>query len=222
MKLPPVTYTFHRNYENCPRKAWHVNIARDLPKEDSEALRWGNQVHSAMEARINKGTPLPAGMEKYEPFCHFGNFIHKAEVMLGIRENGQPCGFFDSDVWARGKADVVVCGVDALMIFDWKTGKVREEPGELELHAALIPSSEARRSGSYVWLQEMRVGQLHDLSGTQATLERERKVRKEVEHAFKHGRDAFPPRQNPLCGWCPVKSCEFNRAQTHPVRSDSK
>lgn len=219
MKLPPVTYTFHRNYENCPRKAFHVNIAKDLPKEDSEQLRWGNQVHKAMEQRINNGTPLPESMAKYEPLVHFGNYNVKAEVKLGIRENGLPCGMWGSDVWGRGVIDVLVAEkpmLNTAFILDWKTGKRREEPKELEFHAVLLRATRPKLekiTGAYAWLQEMKLGQSHDLSDTDATLERERATRREIEHAFKLGSDAFPPRQNPLCGYCPVKSCEFNRSQ---------
>lgn len=215
-KLPPVSHTFHANYVNCPRKAFHVNIAKDLPKEDSEALRWGNQVHKAMEERINKGTPLPSEMGKYESFVQFGNYNVKAEVKLGLRENGQPCGFFDSDVWMRGVLDVLIAEkpmLNSAFLMDWKTGKKREDSEELELHAVLLrgarPALE-RITGSYVWLQEISIGQAHDLSATETKLAQVRATRKDIEHAFALGSDAFPPRQNPLCGWCPVKSCEFN------------
>lgn len=216
MQLPPVTYTFHRNYENCPRKAWHINIAKDLPKEDSEAMRWGNQVHKALDERISKGKPLPATMEKYEKFCNHGAHVVKTELKLGIRENGRPCGFFDSDVWARGVIDLDIDswgGLQRDVIWDWKTGKKREDPGELELHAVLLKAHKPKVEkivGYYVWLQEMALGQPHDVSDTERTLSGVRQVRSEIEHAFKHGKDAFAPRQNPLCGWCNVRSCEFN------------
>ena len=216
MKLPPVSYSFHKNYENCARKAWHINIARNLPREDNEAMRWGNQVHSAMEARINKGTPLPESMAKFEPFCQYGPYMVKAEIKLGIRENGQPCGFFDSDVWMRGVIDVRILQkpvTGAAAIADHKTGKVREDSDELELHAVLLKAETPhleRITGWYNWLAECRPGKMHDLSATGQKLESIRRTRAEIEHAFKHGRDAFPPRQNPLCNYCPVKSCEFN------------
>ncbi len=218
MKLPPITYTFHRNFDNCPRKAWHINIAKDLPKEDTEQLRWGNQVHSALDRRISRGAALPEAMEKYEHFCNFGAYMVKTELKLGIRANGLPCGFFDDDVYMRGVIDVLIPswgGLDRAVIWDWKTGKKREESGELQIHAALLKAKHPefnRIMGYYVWLQEMQLGKPHDVSDTQATLERERKTREQVERAFAHGADAFPPRQNPLCGYCPVKSCEFNKA----------
>jgi len=218
MKLGPVTYTAHRNFSNCPRKFWHVNIAKDLPKEDSTAMRWGNEVHSALDNRIRNGKPLPEAMQKYEHFCSFGRHFVKTELKLGIRESGLPCGFFDSDVWLRGVVDVLIPAwgdFDRAVIWDWKTGKKREDAGELEIHGVLVQAKHPefkRIMGYYVWLQEMRLGKAHDVSETEKTLERERATRAQIEYAFKHGYEAFAPRQNPLCGWCPVKSCEFNRS----------
>jgi hypothetical protein len=61
--LGPVTYTSHANWRNCPRKFWHVNVAKDLPRaEPTTAMRWGIEVHAAMERRLNEGVPLPPAM----------------------------------------------------------------------------------------------------------------------------------------------------------------
>ena len=224
MKLPPANHTLHNDFENCPRKAYHVRIAKDLPREEaSQAMLWGSEVHKAMENRINRGTPLPETMP-YEHLCNFGPYMVRAELKLGIRENGKECGFFDSDVWARGVVDVEINHnptLDAVLFWDWKTGKVREDPGELEFHAVLYrarrPKLE-RISGSYVWLQEQRVGKLHDLSDTPTKLEQIQRTQDDIGHRLAMGEQAFPPRQNPLCGTkdssydCPVKHCEFYRS----------
>lgn len=221
MKLPPINYTFHKNYENCPRKAWHINIAKDLPKsEDSQAMRWGNTVHKAMEQRINSGTPLPEAMQKWEKFCTFGpKMTVRAEVKLGIRADGTPCGFFADDVWMRGVIDVLASAADvprAVVLMDHKTGKVREDGDELECHAVLLKASRPELehiTGWYNWLAEGTIGKAHDLSGTEAKLADIRTTRRMIEHFFPFGEPAFRPRQNPLCGWCPVKSCEFNTSE---------
>ena len=58
--------------------------------------------------------------------------------MLGITEAGDACDFFAKDVWLRGKIDAIVIRQPMAAIFDWKTGKKREDPGELELHAMIF------------------------------------------------------------------------------------
>lgn len=215
MKLPPISYTFLRNVENCPRKAHHLHVLKDLPKEDSQAMRWGIQVHEAMEARLKKKKPLPESMEKWERFCKFDPHPIEAELKVAIRVDGSPCQFFADDVWCRGKVDVAVFHDPALtcVIFDWKTGKKREDPGELELHAMMLQRRHPQYKtivGHYVWLQDGEIGQQHDLSNGAAVLE---STQRQVAEIQKHADVGFwPPRQNPLCGWCPVKSCEFNKS----------
>lgn len=208
------SYTMLRNYENCPRKAHHIHVLKDLPKEDSEAMRWGIAVHKAMEQRINHGTALPKEMEAFEPIVApvAPGARGTAELDLGIKEDGSPCGFFDKGVWLRGKLDVVLQAHDRALLLDWKTGKPREEPEELRIQGVLLKAHfpEVRTiKGRYVWLAEKRLGKEHDVSDTAETLESIRRQCSEIvrSHEMKH----WPPKQNPLCGWCPVSSCEFNR-----------
>lgn len=213
--IPPWSYSNLRNYEQCPKKYNHMYILKDLPKEPpTEALKYGNLVHSAMEHRINKGTPLPQELSHLEKFCSFGPYMVKAEVSVAIRANGQPCGFWDSDVWGRGKIDVEVtagAGFSTAVLYDWKTGKRYEDPEELELQAALLKASKLhleKITGHYVWLKDDKVGKPHDLSATDEKLMRVREKCDEISHQLSMG--YMPPKQGPLCGWCPVKSCEFN------------
>lgn len=215
-KLPPISHTFHQNYEQCPRKAYHINIARDLKREETKEMKWGIAVHGAFERRLNYGDRFPEGFERYEDFCHFPDTYEiKAELKLGMREDGTSCDFFDPDVWARGVIDVLctVPNKPTAIIIDQKTGKVREDPSELELHAVLLKAKMpglVSIKGWYNWLASHEMGTVHDLSNTNSKLKEMRATRAEMQRALALGERAFPPKQTPLCGWCPVKSCEFN------------
>ena len=119
-------------------------------------------------------------------------------------------------MWCRGKADVAVFHDPALTcaIFDWKFGRnKREDPGELELHAMMLQRRHPQYKtivGHYVWLADGEIGPQHNLSDGKQVLEA---TQRQVAEIQKHADVCFwPPRQNPLCGWCPVKSCEFNRS----------
>jgi hypothetical protein len=216
MKLPVASHTFLNDWDNCPRKAFRKHIKKDLPKEpQTEPMRWGNEVHTAFEVRIKHGTKWPAGMEKYEaiaaPLVAAGA---AAERMAGIREDGSACDFFASDVWLRGKVDASVIRRDAgaAIIFDWKTGKRREEKAELETHAVLLKAwvpSIQKITAHYVWLQDNEVGKAHDVSDTEKKLAEIRSTMNTVRNCMEI--ENFPPRPNPLCGWCPVEDCEHNR-----------
>ena len=213
MKLPVASHTFLRDWENCPHKAFRRYIRKDLPKfVHTDAARWGDEVHTAFEVRIKHGTKFPAGMEKFEalaaPLVAAGAV---AEKMLGIRSNGSSCDFFAPDVWLRGKIDSTVLRDGMAAIWDWKSGKRREEKAELEVHGVLLKAWQPtvqKITGHYVWLQDNEVGKPHDVSDTEAKLAEIRSVMNTVENCM--AIEDFPKRRNPLCGWCDVLDCEFN------------
>jgi hypothetical protein len=213
MKLPVASHTFLNDWDNCPHKAYRKYIKKDLGKfVQTEAMKWGNEVHSAFEVRIKHGTKWPTGMEKYEviasPLVQAGAV---AEKMLGITAAGTVCDFFAKDVWLRGKIDATLIRGNAAAIFDWKTGKRREERAELEVHAVLLKAWQPtvqKVTAHYVWLQDNEVGKAHDVSDTEKKLADIRSTMNTVANCMEV--EDFPKRRNPLCGWCDVLDCENN------------
>lgn len=216
MKLPVASYTFLRDWDNCPHKAMRRYIKKDLPKfVHTEATKWGDDVHTAFEVRIKHGTAFPKEMEKFEaiaaPLLAAG--AH-AEKMLGVDSNGKSCDFFASEVWLRGKIDATIQRESTAAIFDWKSGKRREEKEELLVHGVLLKAwkpTVQRITAHYVWLQDNQVGKAHDVSNIEETLVGIRKTMDTVAKCLEV--ENFPKRRNPLCGWCPVEDCEFNTAK---------
>jgi hypothetical protein len=213
MKLPVASHTFLNDWDNCPHKAYRKYIKKDLGKfVQTEAMKWGNEVHSAFEVRIKHGTKWPEGMEKFEaiaaPLVQAGAV---AEKMLGIREDGSSCDFFANDVWLRGKIDSTIVRGPTAAIWDWKTGKRREDKSELEVHAVLLKAWQPtvqRVVAHYVWLQDNEVGRAHDVSDTEKKLADIRSTMNTVKNCMEI--EDFPKRRNPLCGWCDVLDCENN------------
>lgn len=218
MKLPVASHTFLNDFDNCPHKAYRKFIKKDLPKgEQTKAMAWGNEVHSAFEVRIKHDTAFPPEMAKYEalaaPLVAAGAV---AEKMLGITVGGELCDFFASNVWLRGKIDATIVRGNAAAIMDFKTGKRREEKAELLTHAVLLKAWKPtiqKVTAHYVWLQDNEVGKSHDVSDTDAKLAEIRSVMNTVRNCLEI--EDFPKRPNPLCGgdWgsCPVEDCEHRR-----------
>lgn len=226
MKLPVASHTFLRDWDNCPHKAYRRFIKKDLPKfVGTPETKWGDEVHSAFEVRIKHGTGFPPGMEKFEAIA--ASLVAAgaaAEKMLGITEDGRQCDFFAPDVWLRGKIDASVLGTlygsrngsdvrfrQTAAIFDWKSGKRREERAELEVHGVLLKAwqpSVQKITAHYVWLQDNEVGKAYDVSSTEAKLAEIRSVMNTVRNCMEI--EDFPKRRNPLCGWCDVLDCENN------------
>lgn len=214
-----LTYSFLNDFENCPRKAWHRYVAKDLPREPkSEAQSWGIAVHDGFKARLTEGKALPVNMFRYEPLALSVERAADGKKMMveewfAINAVGQPVGAWDKDVWLKGKPDVLIYGEQTGFIPDWKTGKKREDAFELEVFGLLAKCKFRglnRMVGAYIWLQEAKAGKIHDLSNFAATFNKIKAIDKTVQMLpVEKEWDANP---NPLCGWCPVKKCEHNKS----------
>lgn len=220
MTLPIASHTFITCFELCPKQALHRYVLKDLPREEkSEALLLGIAVHEALEARLKHKTPLPRDWTRWERYpltfeMQPGELL--VEWQGAVDRDGRPVDFWSEEAWWRGKLDVVMANGRAAVIADWKTGKPREDPDELETFAVLLqaayPALE-RIAGVYVWLKDGTLSRHpHDLSGTGQKWEELQTRWAKVEDAARL--DYWPEKQTPLCGWCPVKSCRFNPRRT--------
>ena len=205
------SYSFFNDLDNCPRKAQHRFVLRDVPKESSDAMAHGIHVHEAMEKRLKAfGSALPEDLAAYEPFA-LALEPHKphVEAELAMTINGKGCGFWDKGAFLRGKVDVAVTKGETCLILDWKTGKPREEPLELEIFSLLIKCNNSdlqRFTGQYVWLKENRMGKQHVVSPARAWDYVKR--RDEQVKALERQGGEWPANKSGLCPYCPVKTCE--------------
>ena len=206
------SYTLLKTADTCLYKCYRQYVKRDLPFDKTPEIKWGEDVHNAMEYRIG-GKPLPENMRHWEPLV--AAYIErgaKPEKQTGITRTGAPAGFFDKDVWLRCKIDTTMLNGTAVFLADWKTGNSKyEDPFELEIQAltlkAAIPPIN-RIAGHYVWLKENRVGEVHDLSDFNATWSKINNKVEVIEDCMASGE--WPKTKNPLCGWCGVLDCENN------------
>ena len=216
MKLPVYSYTFLNTWDICPKQAFHRYVIKDIKFTPTEATTWGNTVHDALDKRVGKGTPLPKDCEKFEIYAAaIAPLKPQTENKVAIKRDGSPVSYYDDDVWFRGKADVVAETGDRALFFDWKTGNSKyESPYELELHAMAYHAARphlTRITAHYVWLKDMRMGKPHDVSNVGETLECLQEKADEIEQMNRTG--LWPTKQGPLCGWCPVLSCGFNKSK---------
>lgn len=212
------SYTILNTYKNCPHQMARRYIVRDQPYVETPEIKWGNKVHEAFEFRVGGRKVLPTDMQQWEQFAvPFDGKTVQVEQKLGMTQEGRPTGFFDKDVWFRGKADVTIINDATAYINDWKTGGSKyEDPFELATGAVLLHAKNPQLKkivGSYTWLKENRVGQMYDLSDTLATWREMCRLMGEIL-ALRASGGPYPKRQSGLCGWCSVKDCEHHRERT--------
>lgn len=217
------SYSRLKNFEVCPKRHWHVDIQKDFKEEEGESLQWGNAVHKALAARIDKDTPLPMGMGNYEKWVQRiltppGKGVVLVEQQLAIDENFGPTKWFDSDAkragmnspWYRGIGDVIKIVGPVALIIDWKTGKILEDAPQLALMAACVfahhPDVQKVRS-EFVWLKEDATTRGDFDRNEMAAIWKNLWPRIE---ALKHAHDTttYPPKPGRLCRrYCPVSAC---------------
>lgn len=212
-----------KNYRTCPKRHYHVDLAKDFKEDESEQLKWGNEVHEALAKRIDKGFVLPPTMKRYDSWpqrilsAQEVGMKLKVENKLAMDEHFQPCGFFDPSAWFRGVVDVLGIlppAARGAFSIDWKTGNsVQPEFEQLALSAQLIfshyPEIDAVLA-IYVWLghdtQTVKIYERDKMQGVWTDL-----LPTVREMQFAADSMTYPPKPSGLCvRYCPVTSCPYH------------
>jgi len=142
MSLVPWSYSKLKAFETCPKQFYHMKILKQYPQEETDAMRYGTDVHLACEEHIRDNKPIPKKYSYVQPSLDAlkrkkGKKL--CEYELGLTEDLQPCGFKDKGVWFRGIADLVILNEEDKLawVVDYKTGKSARyaDTGQLELMA---------------------------------------------------------------------------------------
>lgn len=140
MSITPWSFSKIKSFEQCPKKFYHLNIAKDYKEPSTEAMRYGTQAHLAAEEYIRDGKPVPPKFSYMNEVLEAlkrrrGNKL--TEIKMGLDANLEPCEFRDESVWWRGIADLVIIDDKEAWVVDYKTSKSANyaDKGQLELMA---------------------------------------------------------------------------------------
>jgi hypothetical protein len=208
------SYSKLKNYEVCPKRHFHIDVAKDFKETESDQLKEGNFVHKVLAERISKGTPLPPRVKEYEPWAAMivaGGGTILVEQQMAIRKDFSKCEWFGGkQVWFRGIGDVVVLHDQVGLVWDWKTGKIKEDATQLMSMAQCVfshhPQIQAVRS-EFIWLSEGARTRLDfkraDMPGHWASVLPRVALLEQANQTM-----TYPAKPGFLCKrWCPVTSC---------------
>lgn len=215
--MPAWSYSALSSFETCPRRHFLTRVSKAVKEPESEALRWGNYVHKALEDRLRDSKPLPTTLSTHEAFCQKVESIEDAKLMVeyeaAITKEFQPTGWWDRDVWCRSKWDLGILKGNALGIYDWKTGKRKLDIDQMELFALSafihLPDVEVVTSG-YVWLKDKKIDR-EKFRRDQAPEIWSRWLPRVERFNQAFEQDKWPAKPSGLCRkWCPVgkHNCE--------------
>ncbi len=119
-----------------------------------------------------------------------------------------PCDWFADDVYVRSIADVLIVNGKDAWIGDYKTGKVKDDPTQLQLFAWMVfthfPEVETV-TATYLWLLKGEITSLRFTRQMKDALWGSLNSRLErVQQAVDMG--VFPAKPTALCGWCAAQN----------------
>lgn len=217
--MTPVAWSYSRltSFEQCPRRYWHLTVAKDIKEVESQAMIDGKLVHKAFELRLRDGKTLPVHLRIHEPAlaaiaAGAGDKIVEQQIALDV--NWQPVEWFDKGAWLRVKSDLTQYSGSYGVVWDWKTGRPHDDFTQLQLNAAVLlhlAPEIARVATAYYWTRTRRIGTGPTVARDDTAELWGRILNRVRAYQQAHEAQDFPPKQNPFCKGCPVTTCQFWR-----------
>ena len=215
------SYSSIKTFEQCPKKYYHLRVAKDVKDEGGPAADYGTAVHQSAEDFIKDGKPIPPEHQFMEPVLDVLSKmpgLKFTELRLGVRlgEDGyEPCGFFDKDVWWRGVADFVALDGHRAKSIDYKTGKSSRyaDLRQMDLVAGALfvhfPDLLVIDSGLAFVATGDLIKKRHTADKKETYLRTFDPLLDQLAAAEEHG--VWNAKSSALCGWCPVTSCPHHQ-----------
>lgn len=212
------SYSSLKEYQNCPKKYHEIRVLKNYTVKETEQMRYGTEVHKALEEYVRDGVELAKNYQRFKPFVDKLISIpgeKYCEYEMALTYNREPCDFKSEDRWVRGIADLVIVDGDYAFIVDYKTGSNKyPDPKQLRLMALMLftyfPDVKKIKAGLLFVMHNSFVSEEYlrkDMDKSWAMFEQ---PLKRLETSYDN--DKWQANPTPLCKWCPVQSCEFNRS----------
>lgn len=216
-QIMPLSFSRLSTFENCQAQFDYLYVSKRVQNQSNEASEYGNRVHEVLEHK-GKGTlnEDALSLEGKQTLERWGPLVDKItsrsgdkyfEYQMAVNRQLQPVDWFAKDVWIRSIADVLVVDGDKAYCLDYKTGKVKDNPTQLQLFAAMVmwqfPQVNTVKT-SFIWLKfDETTNATYErrfLDSLWSTLEpRFDKVQEVIDLGV------FKARPSGLCPWCAAK-----------------
>ena len=212
------SYSSLKQYQNCPKQYYEIKVAENYTVIPSEQMKYGTEVHKALEDYVRDGKQLALN------YLRFKNVVDELiaipgtkypEFEMALARDKSPCAFNDPNRWVRGIVDLLIVDHDYAFIVDYKTGSHKyPDPKQLRLMALMT-------FAHFPQVNKIKAGLLFVMHDVFITEEYERKDIDKSWDKFtgplmrltkSYQDNTWPPNPTPLCRFCPVKTCDFNRS----------
>jgi CRISPR/Cas system-associated exonuclease Cas4 (RecB family) len=206
-----------KQYINCPRQYNEVKVLKNYEVKATQQMLYGTDVHEALENYAKTGAALPNNYKRFaalvDPLLEIDG-ERFPEYKMALNADKQVCSFQSKDYWVRGIVDLMIISDDTAFIVDYKTGSDKyPDMKQLKLMALMT-------FAHFPEVQHVKAGLLFILHNNFMPDEYHRDDIEKLWSAFtpdlerlkmSHDTNQWQANPTPLCGWCPVKACEFHR-----------
>lgn len=218
MKKPAWSHSSLKDFEGCQRRYHEVKVLKKYPFQETEATRYGNQVHESLELYVRDGKPIPPEHAQFKDVVD--SLLKKpgrklAEYEMALTTDLKPVPWKDPNVWVRGIADLLIVDDDNLTawVIDYKTGNDKyPDRDQLVLMSIMVfehfPHIRKVNSALLFIVKNSMVKMQMMRDAKHAAWWRYRERTARLEACF--DTNVWNPNQTPLCKWCQVTGCEFN------------
>ena len=211
------SYSGLKDFSNCPKQYHQVKVLKKFTKRPTQQMLYGTELHTTLANYVKDGTPLAKNYERYkkqlDPLRDMEG-IKYPEHRMAITYDKEPCTFGAKNYWARGIADLLVVDGDHAFIVDYKTGSNKyPDPKQLQLMALMA-------FAHFPEVNHIKAGLLFVAHEHFVTSEYTREKIDEYWQDFywelermrlSYENDSWQANPTPLCGWCPVHTCEHHK-----------
>ena len=221
-------------FEACRLLFQHNHILKTVKFVQNAAMIRGELIHKKLERNVvrimNKQPPIE-GKPGDTNVLHVTPIIQQfvanhpgiyMEEEVTLTDRWKPTGWFSKDAWLRAKMDLI--GIanplakrgQIMSILDWKTGAVRDSPGQLRLYNLVAlkkwPIVDSV-SSVFCFVDHSKFGkQVTSTRDDLYALEQEFGERQEAIQVAA-ARNYWPPTKNFRCQWCNINDCQFVRSR---------
>ena len=211
------SYSALKQYTNCPKQYQEMRVLKNYTVKETEAMMYGKEVHSALEDYVKDGKELAKNYQRFKPMVDTLVNIKGdkyPEYEMALTHAKTPCDFHSEDRWVRGIADLVIVDGDTAFVIDYKTGSNRyPDPKQLRLMSLMLFTH-------FPDVQRIKGGLLFVMKNSFIT---EEYIRKDMDKSWgmfeqslkrlemSYDNDVWQANPTPLCGWCSVTTCDFNK-----------
>ena len=207
-----------KDFIGCPKRYQEVKVLNNYEFQPTEATTYGNKVHAALEACVKTGAELPDNYKRYQGYVEGILEIPGTkypEYRMALDIEGKPCKWGSKDRWVRGIADLIVVDGEVAYIVDYKTGSANyPDPNQLKLMALMVfayfPEVQKINAALMFIMHERIVDEQYNRDQIDELWEVFFPHLERLKLSYEN--DTWPANPTALCRFCPVVTCEFNKA----------